>query len=409
MQTAELPQRQTQVPRVKDSALRQPSKNVNQWLQNLETETKVLPQHTGTNTASHTNPKSAAETNTPHSSSMESFSGISDSLWFASEGEASFVAGNDTLPSYTEVETPEVSDLLKRVAKDLVAAYFHAATPTDAGENSSKSSSGNSTSSQIGGNVPSSITASSGSNTRSRYKRIPNDNGDEESDRQKRPRVSANLPSDVTSKLLACPYTKFDPQRYSEQNVAEKKYRGCSSCYIRDVPRLKQHLYRVHRRPEHHCPSCFSSFDSRAPLDAHIVERSCVMVSSPFDDKMTPDQVTAIKRREMGRDRIEAWFDIFKILFPDTPPPMDPYLDSIQCQVDPDFREFFLREAPPILAANIGSQVLGYALLPQEEQSWLESVLEVTVPRLWQEVEERYKRRPAPDPDVGRSIRIPTL
>jgi hypothetical protein len=40
-------------------------------------------------------------------------------------------------------------------------------------------------------------------------------------------------------RLLACPYHKYDPQRYSELNIGEKEYRGCSSCYLIDINRLK--------------------------------------------------------------------------------------------------------------------------------------------------------------------------
>jgi hypothetical protein len=40
-------------------------------------------------------------------------------------------------------------------------------------------------------------------------------------------------------RLLACPYHKYDPQRYSELNIREKEYRGCSSCYLIDINRLK--------------------------------------------------------------------------------------------------------------------------------------------------------------------------
>lgn len=39
--------------------------------------------------------------------------------------------------------------------------------------------------------------------------------------------------------LLACPFNKCDPVRYSELNVNEKEYRGCASVYLSDVSRLK--------------------------------------------------------------------------------------------------------------------------------------------------------------------------
>jgi hypothetical protein len=40
-------------------------------------------------------------------------------------------------------------------------------------------------------------------------------------------------------RLLACPYSKFDPYRYSERNLDELDYRRCSSHCLRDISRLK--------------------------------------------------------------------------------------------------------------------------------------------------------------------------
>jgi hypothetical protein len=42
-----------------------------------------------------------------------------------------------------------------------------------------------------------------------------------------------------TQYLLACPYWKYDPTRYSEANYQEKQYRGCSSVYLKDIARVK--------------------------------------------------------------------------------------------------------------------------------------------------------------------------
>lgn len=40
-------------------------------------------------------------------------------------------------------------------------------------------------------------------------------------------------------RLFACPYTKFDPVRFSEKNVHEKKFRSCSSGFMPTISRLK--------------------------------------------------------------------------------------------------------------------------------------------------------------------------
>jgi hypothetical protein len=38
-------------------------------------------------------------------------------------------------------------------------------------------------------------------------------------------------------KMLACPYSKFDPNRYSERNGRETHYRWCSSILLWDLSR----------------------------------------------------------------------------------------------------------------------------------------------------------------------------
>ena len=43
----------------------------------------------------------------------------------------------------------------------------------------------------------------------------------------------------ISGRLLACPYAKFDPFRYSSCNQDEPGYRGCSTHYLRNIPRLK--------------------------------------------------------------------------------------------------------------------------------------------------------------------------
>ena len=63
---------------------------------------------------------------------------------------------------------------------------------------------------------------------------------EDDSDVEPRKRRRQNPPiSNSQQRLLACPYSKYDISRYSEMNVREKRYRGCASCYISDISRLK--------------------------------------------------------------------------------------------------------------------------------------------------------------------------
>ncbi|OQV06109.1 hypothetical protein CLAIMM_10734, partial [Cladophialophora immunda] len=171
----------------------------------------------------------------------------------------------------------------------------------------------------------------------------------------------------------------------------------CSSCFLRDIARLKQHLYRVHRRPEHHCPTCFSSFDSKGVLDAHIVERSCQPQVSPFEEKMTQDQLTAIKRREMGRNRSDAWFDIYKILFPNSALPLDPYADSTHADTVQDFIAFFEREGREVLASEINQRMFGAVAWWPRQQEFVEEVLAESINVLLQRLHSRFRQPSSTD------------
>ena len=79
---------------------------------------------------------------------------------------------------------------------------------------------------------------------RCKRKRYEDDDDDANNKGPKRGRKNSKERSPMTqthARLLACPFRKYDPQRYSELNlvVREKAYRGCSSCYLVDISRLK--------------------------------------------------------------------------------------------------------------------------------------------------------------------------
>lgn len=130
----------------------------------------------------------------------------------------------------------------------------------------------------------------------------------------------------VPGRVLACPYAKYDPYRYSSSNTTESHYRKCGSHTLREIPQLKQHLYRVHQRPEFHCPRCYSEFTSMTEAGEHARQPTqCAIAPCPYPEKLDNDQFRALKRRQQGKNKAESWFYIFKILFPDAVPPADPY------------------------------------------------------------------------------------
>ena len=153
--------------------------------------------------------------------------------------------------------------------------------------------------------------------------------GDDENDGD-RPGNESKSKSDSLSKPLACPFFKNDPTRYSERNNMERQYRICSTVLLKDISRLKQHLYRVHRRPDDYCGRCYQVFQSETLLEEHVWRDPPCQLSGPlFQEKMTAGQIAQIKRRRPGKSVGDNWYGIFKILFPDCIPPNSPYAESI--------------------------------------------------------------------------------
>lgn len=247
-----------------------------------------------------------------------------------SEGELSFTG----LPVSTQFWEPmigHVDEATEHFVRQLAENIYRRCTNW---ESQSKYTSrspghqGSSGSSAQGSSKETPPTSIAPSNKRSReneddsegYGERDRDNGGE------RPSSKRMREEELKDKLLACPYSKVDPQRYSNRNLVEMGYRGCSSCWLTDIPRLKQHLYRVHKRPEYYCGSCYAIFKTRHLLDAHTRQRPpCQICPSRFPEKMTDDQSNAIKRRNMGGKVHEEWYKIFKILFPNAALPASPY------------------------------------------------------------------------------------
>jgi hypothetical protein len=109
---------------------------------------------------------------------------------------------------------------------------------------------------------------------------------------------------------------------------------------------------------------------------------------------MTADQATLIKHERMGGSRTVRWFEIYKILFPNAPLPLDPYVDCTIADNVQDFMAFFEREAPAILAPQVNANLFGHGSESFEHQAWVDSALSESISILLGTIRERYKERP---------------
>ncbi|KAK5946488.1 hypothetical protein PMZ80_000631 [Knufia obscura] len=138
-----------------------------------------------------------------------------------------------------------------------------------------------------------------------------------------------DAPSRPDRKLFACPYYKRNAFKYSDLNTERQGCRACGVRLLRDISQVKQHLYRVHTRPKHYCPLCYTPFKSRDDADSHVQQMTCPRVlEDPFIDRMPDDIQDKLKMRKRGPSQEELWFEIFEILFPGVARPVSPYVND---------------------------------------------------------------------------------
>ncbi len=92
----------------------------------------------------------------------------------------------------------------------------------------------------------------------------------------------------------------------------------------------------------------------------------------------------------MGKSTKDAWFDMYKILFPASPLPLDPYAESVHANSVQDFVAFFEREAPRVLASEINVRLFGSAMVTAEHEQFVDSVLAESISVLLQRLNERF-------------------
>ena len=216
-----------------------------------------------------------------------------------------------------------------------------------------------------------------------------------EGDRGKRPYRPGESQS-TGGRLLACPYYRFDVNRYSERNTRELCYRGCSSVCIRNISRLKFHLYRVHRRPEYYCGGCYDIFDNQNQLDGHAQQRpACKVVEEPkFQEKMDRDQTILIKRRSVRKEAQTEWVNIYKILFPraDPPPSSFAYADGDSSEAVQEALSHFEAEGPNLLSTLVQEHMHDHAALDEHTRTILTDALELAGTRLVSLLRLRFHR-----------------
>jgi hypothetical protein len=210
-------------------------------------------------------------------------------------------------------------------------------------------------------------------------KRIRQDDDDGFEDRGNPPKRIKVDDGGVRERTFACPYAKHNKTRYSKLNtdVREKTYRRCESSYLKDISRLKQHLYRTHKRPDSYCGRCFGTFRSQNDLEEHSrTHPPCPVDLCPFPEKMTHDQKTVIRRRGDGKDPVTTWFFIYGTLFPESSKPSSPYTEIVSNEAAANFRQWYeTPEAVVVFRENFESRI-AEAFPNSSDQFWIQMIHE---------------------------------
>ncbi len=168
---------------------------------------------------------------------------------------------------------------------------------------------------------------------------------------------------DPFTKPLACPYWKLDPVRHRDCVKRDKFW---------EIKHVKQHLTRKHLEPDIHCGRCKTVFAKEDERQVHLREASAACVFKPWDPSnhlITPSQQKQLQKKSMDCSVPKRWFAVWKIIFPNHPPPGSPYIEAELAADLRGFREYARVRGRVVLLEQLrAAGVLEPSVSPSEEE-----------------------------------------
>ncbi|KAF4470684.1 hypothetical protein FALBO_2398 [Fusarium albosuccineum] len=164
---------------------------------------------------------------------------------------------------------------------------------------------------------------------------------------------------DPDAKKFACPFYKHNPQEF-------KEFRTCMGPGWTSIHRIKEHIFRRHKLPEHQCQRCYEDFGNKTSLHDH--QRSnppCQTKEPPKMKGINEKQEKALKSRKMYQKSLteeEKWTEIYKILFPEDHPIPSPYYEP---ELPDYYRSFLLQRLPGLVSKQLSDSGSELALDPE--------------------------------------------
>ncbi|KAF7562410.1 hypothetical protein G7046_g1714 [Stylonectria norvegica] len=157
-----------------------------------------------------------------------------------------------------------------------------------------------------------------------------NEDEDEDGARNNRDSKRAKTLNDDGRLKYACPYYKYDPERFQKQ-------RTCCGPGWSEPHRVKEHLKRSHSLPKHQCNRCCRRFKEEAQLKAHQRETKPCLVKDPatvdrdLADGFDHEQDLKLQKRvkKTSAEKWKEWYCICFNLELDSPDIPSPYHDIL--------------------------------------------------------------------------------
>jgi hypothetical protein len=229
-----------------------------------------------------------------------------------------------------------------------------------------------------------------------RYRDGTRDDDDEEEkeDRPQKRGNAASLAGNLT-RLLACPFHKFDCRKFGG-DVGGPKYHSCATFNCVQIAHLKQHLQRVHCCPEYFCARCYTVFQSEGDLGDHLRTPSpCEIQPKRFSDMIGKDLRTSLaldkgKRNPAGMRPEAYWYQAYDAIFPGARANCNvtPYYNGPQSELLDQFRRVYEAVAGEVIQLIRSRYNLGAADFHLDQQRQRQEIWHVASSRFMQEARE---------------------
>jgi hypothetical protein len=167
------------------------------------------------------------------------------------------------------------------------------------------------------------------------------------------------------------PYRRFYACPYYVKDLRNHVY--CLKYDLSEIRDVIEHLWWKHTRPLN-CPTCGTTFTSTKRWNEHVVSRVCHYQSHAIPEGISSEKQAEIRAvGERGTSKVDQWFQIWSIIFDNSPPPKSPYVAEKKALAVTRLRKFWSAHGREIVGTFFNSHGMFDWRVPNEERK-LEAV-----------------------------------